>query len=628
MRDETSAPHLREDLGKGATRGKLKSVPSDILVNVFVGIDSRASDSTKIPGETNRRGNLATACVKLSDLDSLAAQPGVSHIELGEPIDVPRPVIGASGATAPSRRVPPNPPGVSHRGGKDVLIGIIDVQGFDFAHEDFLDATGNTRFERIWDQGGNARPAPAGAPFNFGAEFLKVDLDAAIAAADSVGVPAQELERQSQMSTSSHGTHVASIAAGNRGVCPKARLAGVLISIPSADSDRRLSFYDSTRIAQAVEYLFEVGKELGCKAVSINISLGTNGHAHDASSSVSRWIDHALATPGRSICVAAGNAGQEAPEHANDIGFITGRIHTSGTIEAAGLTEDIELVVVGNTIADISENELEIWYEPQDRIAVSVLPPNASDWIGPIEPGEFMENRELGDSSFLSVYNELYHSANGSNYNGVYLSPFFSNLGVVGVTAGRWVVRLHAREIRDGRYHGWIERDDPRPVGRMANRDLWSFPSFFSVASNVDNSSISSLACGRNIVSVANLDEARNRINISSSQGPTRDGRPKPELADPGTDIVAANGFDPDEKWVGMTGTSMASPFVAGVIGLMLSVEPLLTAAQIRGIIQRTARPLPGADFQWRNDAGFGVIDPEACVVEAAAANQNEDLTE
>ena len=91
VRDETSAPHLREDLGKGATRGKLKSVPSDILVNVFVGIDSRASDSTKIPGETNRRGNLATACVKLSDLDSLAAQPGVSHIELGEPIDVPRP---------------------------------------------------------------------------------------------------------------------------------------------------------------------------------------------------------------------------------------------------------------------------------------------------------------------------------------------------------------------------------------------------------------------------------------------------------------------------------------------------------------------------------------------------------
>ena len=123
-------------------------------------------------------------------------------------------------------------------------------------------------------------------------------------------------------------------------------------------------------------------------------------------------------------------------------------------------------------------------------------------------------------------------------------------------------------------------------------------------------------------VSVANLDEARNRINISSSQGPTRDGRPKPELAAPGTDIVAANGFDPDKKWVGMTGTSMASPFVAGVIGLMLDrVEPLLTAAQIRGIIQRTARPLPGADFQWRNDAGFDVIDPEACVVEAAAAN-------
>ena len=30
-------------------------------------------------------------------------------------------------------------------------------------------------------------------------------------------------------------------------------------------------------------------------------------------------------------------------------------------------------------------------------------------------------------------------------------------------------------------------------------------------------------------------------------------------------------------------------------------------------------RPLPGADFRWRNDAGFGEIDPERCLEEAAA---------
>jgi hypothetical protein len=71
----------------------------------------------------------------------------------------------------------------------------------------------------------------------------------------------------------------------------------------------------------------------------------------------------------------------------------------------------------------------------------------------------------------------------------------------------------------------------------------------------------------------------------------------------------------------------MASPFVAGVAGLMLGIEPKLTAAQIEGIIVRTARPLPGARFQWLNDAGFGRIDPEACLTETELINQREDKT-
>ena len=62
----------------------------------------------------------------------------------------------------------------------------------------------------------------------------------------------------------------------------------------------------------------------------------------------------------------------------------------------------------------------------------------------------------------------------------------------------------------------------------------------------------------------------------------------------------------------------MSSPYVAGVVGLMLAVAPDLTAEQIAGIIRRTSRPLPGADYAWQDDAGFGVIDARACVDEAA----------
>jgi subtilisin family serine protease len=195
------------------------------------------------------------------------------------------------------------------------------------------------------------------------------------------------------------------------------------------------------------------------------------------------------------------------------------------------------------------------------------------------------------------------------------------------VSAGQWTVRLHGREIRDGHYHAWIERDDPRQVGRIGQRMAWNFPSFFSERSNVDSSSASSLACGHRIISVGNLDEAAERINVTSSQGPTRDWRFKPDVAAPGTHIIAAKGFTgADDRWVKMSGTSMASPYVAGVVGLMLAVEPKLTAAQIEGIVEHTSQPLPGADYAWLNDAGYGRIDPAACLDEAAAVNRKKEI--
>jgi len=49
------------------------------------------------------------------------------------------------------------------------------------------------------------------------------------------------------MARSSHGTHVASIEAGNRGICRKALLAGVLISLPDDDNDRGSRSLYSTR---------------------------------------------------------------------------------------------------------------------------------------------------------------------------------------------------------------------------------------------------------------------------------------------------------------------------------------------------------------------------------------------
>lgn len=277
----------------------------------------------------------------------------------------------------------------------------------------------------------------------------------------------------------------------------------------------------------------------------------------------------------------------------------------------------------------MSENELEIWYSASDRFSVTVTPPGL-DPIGPVSPGEYIQNQKLSDGSFISIYNELYHAANGANYIAIYLSPFLKENPIVGVRPGTWKVRLHGIEVRDGRYDGWIERDDPRPRGVIGTQDTWNFPSFFAQSSNVDDTSVSSLACGHRIISVANYDSVNDKINISSSQGPTRDERYKPDVAALGTDIVAANGFagDDDPSWIGMTGTSMASPYMAGVIGLMLEVAPRLTAAQIQGIIQRTSQPLPSQNYKWRDDSGFGIVNARACVAEARALSRRVKLNQ
>jgi subtilisin family serine protease len=588
--------------------------------------NTQMQSADRIPAGISGRRNLLCATIPIPMLDQLKADPAIAFVHPSNPLTLDRPEVRS---IPPERKLGSKAIGSAKECGRGdaVLIGIIDVGGFDFSHPDFLDEEGNTRFIAIWDQGGDFRPPPAG--FTFGSEFRKPQMDAAIAASKKPGLPpAPWIERQSQRQPSSHGTHVASIAAGNSGVCPQAKIAAVLIDVPAAEDDverRRSTFSDTSRITHAVEYLLAIAEEERLP-ISINISLGTNGGSHDGASGVSRWLDAYLAAPGRAICVAAGNAGQETSQTEDDLGWIMGRIHTSGQIPARGLEVEIEWTVIGDGIEDWSENELEIWYGAQDRFIVMLKPPGDTDWLE-VKPREYIENRRLRSGVTISIYNELYHPTNGGNYISIYLSPNLSEDNFRGITPGVWKVRLLGDEVRDGRFDAWIERDDPMEIGREGGRRIFRFPSFFTEKSNVDSHSITSLACGHRVIAVANLDEAKQQINASSSQGPTRDGRCKPEIAAPGTDVIAANGFgDPEELWVTMTGTSMASPYVAGVVGLMLAMNHELTAAQCLGILQRTARPLAGASYKWVNDVGFGRLNPEAAIAEAKAINTRVEL--
>ena len=65
------------------------------------------------------------------------------------------------------------------------------------------------------------------------------------------------------------------------------------------------------------------------------------------------------------------------------------------------------------------------------------------------------------------------------------------------------------------------------------------------------------------------------------------------------------------ETYAFYDGTSMATPHVAGVAALMLSVAPSLTPAQIKTTLQNTARPLPGT---CSGGCGAGIVDAYAAV--------------
>lgn len=81
----------------------------------------------------------------------------------------------------------------------------------------------------------------------------------------------------------------------------------------------------------------------------------------------------------------------------------------------------------------------------------------------------------------------------------------------------------------------------------------------------------------------------------------------------PGVDVVLA---DPNRKYYEGWGTSPASAYVSGAVALIRSAYPKLSPAQIKQLLESTARERPAGG---RNDAvGTGLIDPAAALRAAA----------
>lgn len=135
---------------------------------------------------------------------------------------------------------------------------------------------------------------------------------------------------------------------------------------------------------------------------------------------------------------------------------------------------------------------------------------------------------------------------------------------------------------------------------------------FVTAAGNSGPRTISTPALADAALAVGAVD-ADDALADFSSTGPAFDGGVKPEVTAPGVDILAARSqlVRGSGMYTTMSGTSMATPHVAGTAALVAAAHPDWTAQQIKDAIVGTAVPTPGYTAY---EAGSGRVDAAAAV--------------
>ncbi len=476
--------------------------------------------------------------------------------------------------------------------GRNVIVAVLDWH-CDFGHSNFRNVDGGSRLLWLWDQrGGVTERSPR--PFGYGRVFERSDLDSALATDDPYAAIGYDPARSDPAGRGSHGTHVLDIAAGNGraagsavGMAPGAELGFVHLRTDDTSADDTLG--DSVRLLEAVRFVFDRAGELPCV---INMSLGSHGGPHDGTTLVELGLDFIVAEqPGRAITMSTGN-------------YFQARTHAREVI-AQDETIDFELSVEAGLRRPI---EIEVWYSGDDVMHARLVDPTGRVVLD-LPLGA--EAHVQGDGGHVATG---YHRARDPNNSDHVIDVFvWPN-----APTGRWVLTVHGAWVTRGRLDAWIERDDRGPQSR------------FSRARVRQTGTTGTICNGRNTIAVGAHDPRQGPRGVGrfSSCGPTRDGRRKPDLAAPGTAIVAArstvvlaDGTRSSDGLTTKSGTSMASPHVCGAIALVFEAASprRLSIEQTRKIVLGTAQPVVGASPIVRMRLGHGRLDARAAVAAARA---------
>jgi subtilisin family serine protease len=556
-------------------------------------------------------GKIATAIIPIDCLMPASEIGGIRKIEVGTKVE---PVLDSARSATSVNEVNEGSNGLLQAyKGDGVVVGVIDI-GFEYGHATFWNEDHTQyRVKRVWNQRYDYGTPPSG--FNYGHEL---NTQSAI------------LNAQHDGTNHYHGTHVAGIAGGSggeanaiyRGVAPNSDLVFVVTA------QTRPSFID------AINYIKDYAASVG-KPCVINISFGGHSEAHDGTSFFEQACDQ-LVGAGTLVTISAGNAGADP-------------IYASKT--AVGVDTMSVACLLDQSSSSYDYAYANIWGEVGNPFAVAL-------YLYDTITHTYVDSTNYAStSSNDSFYDYLYYG--GTSYD----ITLYTDAADQGNNRPAAAAVIENANSSSGRYYPVIKVRTTATNGTTTQ--MWGLYDL-SFASNIHSSmtngstssTINSLATGYNSISVGAFTSRKSWTALNgsphsyssavvgdiasfSSKGPSADGRIKPTIAAPGHAIVSSYSRFSSEAYYSptsimavysqtiggtpyyygvMSGTSMSSPFAAGVIALWLQQKPDLTPQQVINLLQNTATidqyttsPIPN------NVWGYGKINALSSMLQLEA---------